>query len=354
MNILYVIDTLKRGGKERRLTELINTLPQNYRVSIILLRDEIEYDINNKNIKIFICEANNKISKLIWFYKKIALLKPDIVHSWYCECSQFSLPACKTHKIKFITSEITNVSPISIKRISKYQIIKSIIFRASNHITSNSQAGLDIYKAPATKSSVIHNGFNFQRAILQDFSNPLNGHTGKLIVLMIANFTEKKDYRTFITAAVDLLEKRNDLVFVAIGKGSRLNEIIQSVPRRYASSFIFPGFVSNVEEYIANSDIGVLTSYGEGFPNSVMEFMAFKKPVIATMGGGTSELIVDNRNGILIPQKSPNDLIVALEYLINNEKIRLDYGVNAYHHLKSEFSLEKMTNKFVELYDSIV
>ena len=98
-------------------------------------------------------------------------------------------------------------------------------------------------------------------------------------------------------------------------------------------------------------NIGVLTTITEGISNAIMEFMALGKPVIASEGGGTKELIVNNQTGYLIPYKSPKKLENKIILLLNNKTKREEFGKRGKKRIESEFSIKKMLKKFLIIYN---
>ena len=68
------------------------------------------------------------------------------------------------------------------------------------------------------------------------------------------------------------------------------------------------GIRSGIESLISAMDICVLSTFTEGISNSILEYMALEKPVIATAGGGTNEIVIDNKTGFLIKQSNPEEL----------------------------------------------
>jgi glycosyltransferase involved in cell wall biosynthesis len=75
------------------------------------------------------------------------------------------------------------------------------------------------------KSACLHNGFDFSR--IQDIAEKkkirkLFDIRTKYVVGMVASFSNKKDYKTFVDAAHILLEKRRDITFMLIGDGDFL------------------------------------------------------------------------------------------------------------------------------------
>ena len=95
-----------------------------------------------------------------------------------------------------------------------------------------------------------------------------------------------------------------------------------SVPVSLLNKIIFLGKRSNVESIINIFDVGILLTnskvHGEGISNSIMEYMALGKPVIATRGGGTNEVVIEGENGYLIDPFNEDQLIEKIENV--NEK----------------------------------
>ena len=75
----------------------------------------------------------------------------------------------------------------------------------------------------------------------------------------------------------------------------------------------------NIEDYYLITDVGISSSQQEGFSNSVLEFLHFKKPVIATDVGGNVD-IINSQNGILIEDNNHDQLFAAMRKLIVNKK----------------------------------
>lgn len=73
----------------------------------------------------------------------------------------------------------------------------------------------------------------------------------------------------------------------------------------------------------------------------VTEAMAAGKPVIVSTQVGTSEIIQDNVNGIIIDKAKPEEIAKQVEMLINNPKLRKKLGENAYQCVKDDLSWEK-------------
>ena len=79
--------------------------------------------------------------------------------------------------------------------------------------------------------------------------------------------------------------------------------------------------------------------------------MALAKPVIATNGGGTSEIVLDGITGFIIEPHLTEMLSQKVEYLLNNKDAAATMGKAGRERILTEFGLERMTDDFIELYE---
>ncbi len=89
-------------------------------------------------------------------------------------------------------------------------------------------------------------------------------------------------------------------------------------------SIIEPGFIKDIRPYLAASDVFVLPSYREGFPNVVLQAGAMELPSIVTDISGCNEIIINGKNGVIIPSKDEESLYLRmLELTENSEKRKI-------------------------------
>ena len=70
-----------------------------------------------------------------------------------------------------------------------------------------------------------------------------------------------------------------------------------------------------ISKFLENSDIGILTSNEEGLSNSILEYMSYGLPVLATKVGGNVEQVFNNKNGFLVGKD--DDLKLSILFLIS-------------------------------------
>jgi len=360
IKILFFVDGLGAGGKERRLVELMKALRLNPAVEfeLVLMSHNIHYDVVNKldiRIHYLIRKTKKDFTVLPKLFKLCKIIKPDIIHCWDGMTAVYSVPVCKMLKISLVNGMVSN-TPTQWNILNKNWIRAKITFPFSDYIVGNSKAGVEAYKAPAKNSLVIQNGFNFNRIKNIDVSKELLKSIAvdsKLVVGMVASFAKAKDYKTFMLAANLILDKRSDITFLAIGYNTESPELRKLIAKDRIRHFRFLGTKSDIESYISVMDICVLSTFTEGISNSILEYMALGKPVVATDGGGTSELLADKITGYLVNVSDPEDLRNKLMLLIDNKSLRIQMGEAGKQRILKEFSIEIMLNKYMSLYSKI-
>lgn len=356
MKILFFIESLESGGKERRLVELLKNIRKstNYSIELVLTRTGIAYkEILDLNIVIHIIErkAGKKDPRLFYLFFKIARkFKPDVINVWGNMVAIYAIPAKVLLRTPMINSQITD-APLNVYH---GLLNHKIPFLFSNIIISNSKAGLVSYKSPNKKSRVIYNGFNPERIKKLKPKNEVKAQfsiSTKNVIGMVATFSKLKDYSTYIQAANLVLGANNDTTFLCVGAGddSAYRLIVNDENK---DKIIFTGQQNDVESIMNCCDIGVLSTYTEGISNSVMEFMALGKTVIVTGGGGTAELLENGKSGFIIESQKPDLLADKILSLLADSNALENIGIEAKKRIENEFSMNKMLQSYISIFDS--
>lgn len=359
MKVLIFIDNLRAGGKERRCVELLKGLKAKNEIqfAIVVMNEDVHYRevfLLNRKIYFLIRKTKKDLSVFNRFYKICKEYKPDIVHCWNDMTAVIAVPVCKFLNIKLVNGMISD-APLQQKKLHKEWIYAKLTFRFSNIIIGNSQAGLNAYEAPKNKSLVIHNGFDFSRIkdlqSVDKIKNELQIKT-KFLVGMVASYSHYKDYKTYFKAAEIVLSKRNDVTFIAIGNNTESINAKSLIDEKYGEAIKPLGKKSNIESYINAMDICVLATFTEGISNSIMEYMALGKPVIASIGGGTTEIVENTKTGFLMKPSDPGELANKIELLLNNADLRIKMGMNGVERVRNFFSIDTMVSKYIACYRS--
>jgi glycosyltransferase involved in cell wall biosynthesis len=360
MRILFFTDTLDVGGKERRLTELIKALLRTGGTDfeLVVMSSEIHYrEILDLGIKIHYItrKTRHDISIFKRFHELCQVYKPDLIHCWDSMTAVYLVPVCRLLGIKLINGMVVD-APSRQNISNKYYLRAKLTFPFSDVIVGNSEAGLRAYRAPLRKSVVIHNGFDFKRTRnLKDRDEILKElQSGdKFLVGMVASFGPYKDYPAFYHAAETILRKRDDVIFVAIGNRTDSDESLNIIAGEYRDKFRLLGRRQNPESYVNVMDVCILSTFTEGISNSIMEYMALGKPVVATDGGWTCEIVQNGTTGYLVGQSDPALLAEKIGCLLDDKELRTRMGEAGCRRVADYFSISRMTDRYLDLYRNL-
>ena len=202
---------------------------------------------------------------------------------------------------------------------------------------------------------LIYNGLDLDRFESRASPNgekPAIHAKGRKVVGMVAEFSDYKDFSTFIRAAQEVLARRQDVVFVAVGDGKNLDACKRMVSVN-EKSILFLGKRKGVEALLHQMDIGVLCTFTEGISNSVMEYMAAGNPVVVTRGGGSSELIVDGEHGFLVPASDPTAVARRLEFLLDHPSDAERMAAAGRSRVQEMFSLSRLAESTLRMYRDV-
>jgi glycosyltransferase involved in cell wall biosynthesis len=358
IKILFLIDGLRSGGKERRLFSLIEKLHLDrfYRIEIVVLNPDIHFlKINEFKIGFHILDRKKYNSFLLFkkLFKIFTDFKPNIVHTWDTLSTLYAIPLAKAFNKKLIVSKITD-APHFYTKASVFGILSEICFYFADLILANSNAGINAYRVSERKSQVIYNGFDFDRIknlipqlkVKRKFN--ISEH---FLVGMAASFNANKDYETFLSSAQLVRKEYPNIGFVCIGDG----KLRKHLENKYAASGIyFTGKQQDVESIMNTCSIGVLLSNnGEGISNSLVEFMALKKLVIASATGGNLELIENNVSGLLLIENDSKLLAKTIIFCYNNKEYCQRMGIKGRERIATYFEISLMVDKFKTVYNKI-
>lgn len=350
MRILFIIEGLHRGGKERQLNEIVKGLSARNDITIgaITFNRNGYYSSSIKARVDYFAELTKRPTRLEPFFtiwRHIARFKPDIIHTWDLLSSLYVRLPATIYRIPLIDGSVRDAGT---DKGAEY-LLKRFLLKRSTGVIGNSQAGLRYYRV---KGKVVYNAIDTGRFIP-------NRCFGECNLVMVANFTDYKDHATFIKASLSLLRKGiANRIFLA-GDGPHRHRYQNDIENNHpdmANRFRFLGKVENVEQYLSQCRYGILCStpqYSEGISNSILEYMAAGLIPIATNLGGTSEIIEDTVNGFLIKPGDSKHIADIIEMLESDNKKREKIVRAAKRTIETKFSYRQNIVALIDIYHSL-
>ena len=351
--LFFICANMTSGGAERVISILSNKFQEGYDVRIITwYMPEIFYQLDESvNIVSFEKEAGtrNLIKKILWFRKYVKKESPSIVISFMYSLNLITLLSLIGVKQKIIISERTD--PRCTPHSKLLRIVRYLLYFRTHGLVAQTRDMLDYFpKLVKNKGTYIYNPIN----ISQEVIGKALVTTKKKVIVSVGRLIERKNQKILIDAYRNILDVYPEYRLVIYGEGEYRGELEKYIDELHLADFVqLPGTVKNIFEKLCEAEIFVLPSDYEGMSNALIEAMCVGLPCISTKVSGSTELIVNNTNGILIDVNSCEQLTVALSELIANKRKERDIGAEAIS-IYDELNVNSIVNQWSNYIKKII
>ncbi|HCK7399497.1 TPA: glycosyltransferase family 4 protein [Acinetobacter baumannii] len=308
----------------------------------------------------------NPIADLISLYflvKKIKKIKPDIVFSYFAKPVIYGTIAAKLSKVPHIIGMLEGLGYTFTEQPegqnAKTKLIRNIqvlLYRLAlpkldDMIFLNSDDKNDLvdFYNLSLKNIHILGGIGLN---LEDY-NYTPAPIFPINFLFIGRLLKEKGIFDFIEAVKIVKSRYPKTQFTVLGgldnqnMGALSKEELDNLLKE--NLFEYPGYVSDVKNWIVQSSVFVLPSYREGVPRSTQEAMAIGRPVITTDVPGCRETVIDGVNGFLVPKWDPQSLADRMCFFIEHpEQINI-MGQESYKIALEKFDVNKVNEKLLKI-----
>ena len=174
--------------------------------------------------------------------------------------------------------------------------------------------------------------------------------------IFIGRIVRDKGINELISAFHKLSSENQHIRLFLVGVfEDELDPILPETKRLIETSenIIFTGYQNDVRPYLAASDMLILPSYREGFPNVVLQAGAMGLPCIVTNISGSNEIIIPNKNGIIIPKQNTEALYQAMKYCIQHPESVKEMAQEARPSIVSRFKQQDVWRAILDMYNSL-
>ena len=333
MKILFVSAGMLVGGAERVTSILTDEWgKRGHETKILVTRTEAisKYPLSDK-VTLVSCYDDASKAKIgqIAIIKKVREIckewKPDVVISFYNDLCALSALAITGLHIPLIYSERND--PNKTNQRKSDQLYRKIVEHRADKIVFQTKGAQKCYsKSVQDKSVVILNPVDTAGYPIHDFS-----HEKKEIVT-VGRLEPQKNQKLLIDAFSLIADEFADYSLVVYGEGSLREELEAYIKEKRLQDRVFlPGAKSNIQDYIKDAELFVLSSDYEGIPNALIEAMAIGLPCVSTdcSPGGARELIQNGTNGVIVPCGDFNELEKQTRRLIIDRELAKEIGCKA-------------------------
>jgi len=358
ISVLQLLDTLAIGGKERVAVSLANGLARIGCASHVLgsrslgpLANDVSADV-----RLWCAERRGRFD--LGGIKKIARYvdehEIDIIHShnrFSSYLTRFVLRLCRKKPLHVVHD---HSGPGLHSR--KQAILDRLLLSSVDAYISVShelhERASRLLPLPADRCVFIRNGVHVPAE-----KPPFEGSP---TVVQVANLHNVKDHLTAARAANLLRQSLPELRWRCIGRipdppttyVEQLRKLVASLG--LDDCFELLGERTDVEDLLAEAHVGVLTSYAEGLPLSLLEYMACGLPVVMTDTGQGPQIVRQADAGTVVPVGQPEKVAQALLDILSAPDKARKLGENGRRHVIEHFSTDKMVQEVHAFYQRII
>lgn len=115
----------------------------------------------------------------------------------------------------------------------------------------------------------------------------------------------------------------------------------------------FAGYQNDVRPFLVASDVAVLPSYREGFPNVVIQAGAMGLVQIVTDINGCNEVVIEGQNGVIIPKQNEEALYDAMQHLATDRELTARMAASARELIATRYRQEDVWAELLKMYKSL-
>jgi len=354
MKIIRLTTALDFGGIEKRLINISTHKDNNEWLFCALGQGgNAEIAIRNNEKRVVCFDYNYKIPSLHTIYKLVQffkLEKPQVVHTSGAEANFHGILAAKLAGVKIIVGEEVGIPNQS--TVAKY--IFSLLYKLANFVVGNSNEVLSYLKlknkVAETKLIKIPNP-----VIFPSLPEVKKTDDGLIRLISVSRLEKVKNIDSILRVVAKLRNQNWALHYSILGEGKEMNHLKNLTKELNIEQYVtFLGFQNDPYSYLLYSDLYLLTSFTEGFSNSLAEAMYCELPSLTTKVGAADEMITSNENGWIVSVNDDEDLLQTIQSIIKMDKEkRIAIGKKAKTTIIENYSLENHIDLLMAVYKKI-
>lgn len=353
MKILHVITSLRTGGAEKLMVDLLPRLrDMGHEVELCVfdgVRTPFYQELEAKGIKIIALRQGGTVYDPRNIVKLVALIKKyDVVHTHNTACQMYVAMANVFARKRIVTTEHSTSN-----RRRKYPLLKWIdswmYHQYETIVTVSDIAGQNIKDYigdSALPTKTISNGIDVNRfKNAEPCQEIVDAYNDCYLSIMVAGFRYEKDHATVIRAFQHLPK---DYHLLLVGDGEKRGEcesLSESLGLKERIHFL--GIRMDVPNLLQAADVVIMSSHREGLSLSNLEGMASGKPFIASDVEGLHEIV--SGAGLLFPHQDAEALASMIKKCCEDKRYASEIGDNC-NVRAQQYDIQRMAEHYATLY----
>ena len=370
MNLIHLTSSTFFGGPERQMLGLAESLPDSVRTAFVSFAEGGRCEAFLDEVR---ARGFDAIPLKHDFPRVFATLRELTETLRQRECDLVLCHGYKANILGRIAARRVGIPAVAVSRgwtgenrkVHAYEWLDRRHLRFMDRVVCVSEGQAEKVRrwcgVPENRRCVIRNS-----ARLEAFATPDPASRGKLlgvfpsdsavsqVVLAAGRLSPEKGFTVLVEAAAALLKANPTAGVVLFGEGVLRPELEARIAALgLAGRFVLPGFRSDLDSLIPAADVVVLPSFTEGLPNVALEASAAGVPVVATIVGGTPEVVADGVTGFLVPPGQPAALAERISELLGDSALRTRMGDAGRLRMCERFTFEAQAEAYMKLFEEM-
>jgi glycosyltransferase involved in cell wall biosynthesis len=269
-------------------------------------------------------------------------LRADVVHTHLVHADVYGGIAAKLRGSLLVSTK-HNDDPF---RTGAFRHVERALGRVTDRVIAITESlrrfTVERVGIPAAKVETIHYGLD-EPPSPWGMNAPDTVPAPARVLLAVSRLTPQKGLDVAVRALPLVRERHPDAVLVVLGEGPER-------ARLEADGVYLLGRVPDVTAWLRRADLLVHPARWEGFGLALLEAMLSAVPVVASRVSSIPEIVRDGETGILVPPDDHEALAAAIVSVLDNPR---DYGLAGRARARAEFSVERMAQKTLDVYDAV-
>jgi glycosyltransferase involved in cell wall biosynthesis len=288
--------------------------------------------------------------------------KPDVLNVHYVMPT--GLAGFYAKKVLKIPTVITyngrDVPGPGVPKLWKYW--HKLIGRSCSEMTFVSKYCHDaIFNSENNEGNVIYNGVEKPKSVPRDQINDLKSklkiQNDEKVLFGLQRLDYLKRVDILLQSLKLVLQKQSKVRLIIGGKGEDTDRLMKIAKKLCISKqVIFEGFIPSekIPVYYEIADLCVFHSTYETFGMVLAEAMNYKKAVVSVSNTAISEIVENEKTGLLVPTLDCKSFAKAIIKLLNDEKRRNKMGILGYNKVQKYFRWELIARQYEKVFESVV
>ncbi len=368
MRVIHLIGGGDTGGAKTHVLNLLKELSRSIDVRLICFREgDFAEDARRMGVPIDVIDSADPFTGLRELKKLLGNEKVDVIHCHGARGNLMGTLIRRHLKAPIISTVHSDYRRDYLGRPAArlfYGTTNTVALRKVDYYIAVADPMAELLidrNFPADRIYTMYNGIDFKGIAdcvpREEFlrSLGLEYQEGDIVAGIAARLTPVKDYPTLLKAVKLAAEKVPNLKLVAAGDGEDRDALEQLTKELgIADRVCFAGWVKDTDSFFNAIDINLLTSVSEGFPYVLPEGARMHRATIASNVGGVPVIINDGRTGLLFEPGNVSQLAEHLVTLAKDEALRKRLGDQLYKKAVAEFSIDRMVEYQLEIYEAVL